>query len=140
MDHRQYLLQKIKAQTTDNDDARPVVSLEDFFVGNADYGSIGPNLTRSPGPQGFFTILRSIRDRDSVQDVLVGISEVVEEDLATWPFSDRVHVLSSSPIETVRAWLAPLEPDELVEGWSNDKPEAAPALKLGFTVYTAWWD
>ena len=141
MDIRNELIKKIRAQELlCAQGSRPVVSLEDFFSGNFDYGSIGCNLAISPGPQGFFNILKAIRDNDSVQDVLVEVNEVVEDYPQTWPFADRIYVLSSASANEVRAWLAPLEPDDLSEGWANGTPPAVPVLKSGVKVYAAWWD
>ena len=141
MDLRAELIKKIQAQELQSSvGALPVVSLEDFFVGNSDYGSIGCNLPNSPGPQGFFKTLKNVRDNDSVQDILVEVDEVVEDDPETWPFSDRVYVLSAALLDEVRSWLAPLEPDEVSEGWENGVPLVAPLLKPGVKVYAAWWD
>jgi hypothetical protein len=56
---REDLLRGIRAQwvlaVRDAKDPLPVVSLEAFFEGNDDYGSIGCNLLESehPGPPGF---------------------------------------------------------------------------------------
>jgi len=141
MDLRIKLIEKIQAQGPPLPEGpRPVVSLEDFFLGNSDYGSIGCNLPNCPGPQTFFKTLDAIRDNDSVQDILVEVNEIVEEDPLTWPFSDRIYVLSSVRVDQVRAWLAQLAPDEVTEGWANGTPSAAPPLKPGVRVYAAWWD
>lgn len=140
MDQRLQLIRKIGAQKVP--EARgvlPVVRLEDFFDGNSDCGSIGCNLTDHPGPQAFFDVLRKVRDDVTVQDVLIEINEVVD-DPHTWPFSDRVYILSSAAIEDIQAWLRPLRPDEVTEGWAYEKPPAAPAPNPGVKVYAAWWD
>ncbi len=47
----------------------PVVSLELFFEGNDDPGSIGCNLTDHPGVDRFYAVLRGIRDRPDVHGV-----------------------------------------------------------------------
>ncbi|MGD1097771.1 MAG: hypothetical protein ABSB35_38005 [Bryobacteraceae bacterium] len=87
MDLRSTLIRKIQAQGSPASGARPpVVSLEDFFVGNLDHGSIGCNLRNSPGPEAFFGALRSIRGNESVQDVLVEVNEVIEGDTENGPF------------------------------------------------------
>jgi hypothetical protein len=141
MDLRNELIKKIRAQALPPADGPlPIVCLEDFFVGNSDYGSIGCNLPNNPGPQLFFTKLKAIRDDNSVQDILVEVNEVVEEDPQAWPFSDRIYVLSSTSDDQVRGWLMPLEPDEISVGWANGTPPAAPVLKPGVKVYAAWWD
>jgi hypothetical protein len=116
-----------------------VVSIEDFFYGNSDYGSIGCNLSNHRGPQFFFEILLGIRDRAEVQDVLVEINEVTA-DPQTWPFSDRVYVLSSATVDDVRSWIEPLQPDDVTMGWAHGTPPSAPELTPGFQVYSAWWD
>lgn len=87
----------------------------------------------------FYETLRKIRDDPSVQDVVVEVNEVVD-DPQTWPFSDRVYILSSASVGDVRAWLSPLRPDDVTEGWANDTPPAAPSPRLGVKVYAAWWD
>jgi hypothetical protein len=54
-DSRRELIRKLQAQGLPSSEAPlPVVSLEDFFLGNSDYGSIGCNLSNNPGPQVFF--------------------------------------------------------------------------------------
>ena len=106
MTQRDQLVAHIQVQKeTIRDLTKPVVSLEEFFEGNEDYGSIGCNLdgpyavsapdTRNwlkkalfskapvsvptaphPGPQGFYQILMEIRAREDVQDVLVEIADL----------------------------------------------------------------
>ena len=141
IDARRELIEKIEAQGLPSGGGPlPIVSLEDFFLGNSDYASIGCNLSNSPGPQAFFKKLRAIRSHDSVQDIFVEVNEVVKDDPETWPFSDRIYVLSSSTVDQVRSWLAPLEPDDVSEGWANGEPLIAPSLRPGVKVYAAWWD
>jgi hypothetical protein len=118
----------------------PVVSLEDFFEGNEDYGSIGCNLIEHPSPQGFFEHLLAIRSRPDVQDVLVEIYEIEEGDANMWPFSERVYVLTSASAKDVADWMRSLRPDEIEEGYFQGKPPAAPELREGMQVYAAWWD
>jgi hypothetical protein len=38
----------------------PLVSLEDFFIGNGDQYSIGCNLTEHPGLETFYKILKQL--------------------------------------------------------------------------------
>ena len=141
MDLRTELIKKINMQKIlSAEETLPVVSLEDFFSGNFDCGSIGCNLPNCPGPKVFSEILTGIRENDSVQDVLVEVNEVVEDAPEQWPFSDRIYVLSSASINDVRAWLAPLRPDEVSEGWTSGIPPAAPMLNPNVKVYAAWWD
>ena len=141
MDKRQQLIEKIKRQGAPADVNGPsaVVSLEDFFEGNEDLGSIGCNLIEHPGIDAFYRVLRDARSRPDVQDVLVEIYEVMEgED--EWPFSDRVYILTSADPDDVRGWLTYLDPSEIEEGWAAGAPPAAPALQEGMRVLAAWWD
>jgi hypothetical protein len=123
----------------DGGGAEPVVGLELFFDGNDDLGSIGCNLAAHPGTDRFFAVLRDIRDRPEVSDVLVGISEVMGED--EWPFSDHVYVITTASAARVAEWAAELEPEAPGEGWWNGQPPAEPvAVPPGARVVTLWWD
>lgn len=171
MTQRDQLIASIKSQNEATDGpTKPVVSLEEFFEGNDDYGSIGCNLdgpydplpapdTRGwlkrmlhprpafpaptaphPGPQGFYKVLRAVRERADVQDVLVEIDDLDESPGGAWPFSEVVYVLTNAAVQEVEAWVAPLFPDETREGYFGNKPSAAPELLPGYRVYAAWWD
>ena len=118
----------------------PVVTLEAFFVGNDDPGSIGCNLSDHPGTDEFYRVLRSVRTRPDVQDILIEIYEVDEDDLELWPFSERVYIFTSASQAEVEGWVAPLQPDEVAEGWRDGIPDAAPDLECGIKVYGVWWD
>jgi hypothetical protein len=117
----------------------PVVSLEDFFTGNDDPGSIGCNTDHS-GPKFFKEPLLAIRAKPNVQDVLIEIYEVEEEDETIWPFSERIYILTSASREEVQGWLAPLTPDSVEEGFAFGVPIAAPPLWPDVKVYAVWWD
>jgi len=137
---RQELIRKIKAQgSLDGSTPAPIVSLEDFFVGNDDLGSIGCN-TGHGGPA-FFAPLKTIRERPDVQDVLIEIYEVEEDGETRWPFSERVYILSSASRDAVADWLTSLEPDTVEqESYVYGVPKAAPQLQDGMKIYAAWWD
>jgi hypothetical protein len=136
---RQNLINKIKAQLpTDSNEIFPVVSLEDFFIGNDDLGSIGCNLTDHPGLPKFYSVLRALRERPEVQAVLVTIYEVVEDDTSMWPFSDRVYVFTSATSEQLRNWSSELQPDSIDEGFVGGPPSAAPLLAQGMKVLSLW--
>ncbi len=139
VDHWLQLI-KVVREHQDGDPSRCcLVTLEEFFIGNSDYGSIGPNIEKRLGPETFYSVLKTIRQESSVQDIFIGISEVVE-DRKSWPFADRVHVIASASIEVVAGWLNPLQPDELVEGWGSYEPTNMPEKKVSYHLYTALWD
>jgi hypothetical protein len=131
------LLASIRAQESGS--SRPVVSLEEFFEGNTSVASMGCNLSPHPGIATFYAVLRSIRDRDDVQDVLVGIAEDMGD--TEWPFSDSVYVLTRAQPDEVERWAAQLEPDpNASEGYHPGAPTNAPALLPDHRVVTLWWD
>jgi hypothetical protein len=133
------LLDRIRAQDSGPDGARPIVTLEDFFEGNDDLGSIGCNLTDHPGIDRFYAALRSVRARPDVQEVLIGITEDMGDE--EWPFSDTVYVLTSAPAPEVLQWLAELQPDEIgAPGDFPALPPTAPVPRPGFVVWTLSWD
>ena len=128
------------SDTQEQPEPRPVVSVEDFFEGNEDLDSIGCNLIDHPGIPKFYEVLKGIRAKDNVQDVLIEISEIDEEFL-DWPFSETVYILTSASKEEVGKWMEPLQPDEIFEGWGFKKaPSAAPKLRNGMKVLGVWWD
>ena len=117
----------------------PVVSVDAFFTGNDDFGSIGCNLDEHPGPQGFYSVLRTIRQRPEVQDVLVEVSQADPED-SVWPFSERIYVLTTASTDSVADWVAALQPDDVSYGWAYGRPGTAPELAPDMHVVGVWWD
>ncbi|BEL06317.1 hypothetical protein Q0Z83_045080 [Actinoplanes sichuanensis] len=117
-----------------------VVSLELFFEGNDDLGSIGCNLADHPGIEYFHATLLALRERPDVDDVRVGISEVMGDD--EWPFSDHVYVVASASAAEVLRSTAALHPEpELGSDWWTGSP---PAIEIpipeGQRLMTLWWD
>jgi hypothetical protein len=98
---------------------RPLLSLEDFFEGNDDYGSIGYNFyPDQPPPTEFYALFLNIRQRSDVADVLVEVSqhEVPEE----WPSADTVWIITTASPAEIRAWLGErFKPDEIYDGWTE---------------------
>ena len=125
----------------------PLITLEDFFEGNRDQGSIGCNLWPHPGIDSFFRILRDIRGWEDVQDVLVGISDLNEQttpektaELAEWPFSDVVYLATRASIASIESLLSELEPDDVFSPEGTPYQRNFPALKEGYRLLAAWWD
>jgi hypothetical protein len=117
----------------------PLVTLEEFFVGNDDFGSIGCNLTPMLGPQFFFEKLKLVRSLPNVQDVLVDVMEVEENDLSMWPFSDTVYIFTDAPVDDVQGWTAALQPDSVEPASTVGKPNC-PEMKSGYNCFSIWWD
>jgi hypothetical protein len=137
---RNELIEKIKMIGLPDDmEETPVVSLEDFFAGNDDLGSIGCNLINHPGIDCFFNLLAKIRSRPDVEDVLVGIYEVEEEDTTMWPFSEQVFIISNASENDISDWVKYLEVDDIsVESPTIIKP--SPDLPNNYKLFQLWWD
>lgn len=136
---RESLLESIYKQERELEGSLPVVTLELFFEGNDDVGSIGCNLLNHPGVERFYSTLKQIRDKSNVQDVLVEIMEYDEGD-DIWPFSERVYVLTNAQIDEVADWVKELEISDISEGYMYGQPKPAPELNEGYSVYSIWWD
>jgi hypothetical protein len=139
MTEREKLIAKIHLQIPPDELREIVVSLEDFFTGNNDRGSIGCNLgAEQPSIAEFYRRLREIRLKPDVQDVLVRIYEY--DDPTSWPHTDTVYIISSAPLAKIKTWVSPLLPDEVYAEWMYGKPPAAPDVDPGMTAYSVWWD
>src|SRR5688500_15349378 len=104
MTDREKLIAKIEAQNPPDELPEIVVSLEDFFTGNNDRGSIGANLGPNQPPIAeFYRALREIRAKPEVQDVLVRIYDY--DDPTSWPYTDTVYIISSAPLPTIKEWV-----------------------------------
>ena len=118
---------------------RPVVSLEEFFEGNDDWGSIGYNLPDPVSPQDFYRILQSIRDRPDVADVLIEVKDL--EDPEGWPSTDTIWVVTS----TSRDELDQMIPDNIKpDDWLSYPPEHTSmepiSVPSGMQAYGIWYD
>jgi hypothetical protein len=121
--------------------ARPgprTVSIERFFDGNDDLGSIGCNLLAHPGIDVFREALIALLRRPDVQGVYAQIAEV-DPGAGSWPFTDTVLVVGAIPVAELCRLLRPLQPDEV--GTAADLALApSVAERYGSPVLAAWWD
>jgi len=124
----------------DSETPRPLVTLEEFFEGNSDYGSIGYNFyPDQPSPSEFYSLFRSIRERSDVAEVLVEVSqhEVPDE----WPSTDTVWIITTASPDAVRAWLGQrFQPDEVFEGWTEIIRREDYPVPEGMKPVGVWWD
>lgn len=138
MDARERLLERI-GDINNFDLPRPLVSLELFFEGNNDWGAIGYNLPDSVAPQEFYQILRPIRDRDDVADILIEVSDL--EDPDGWPSTDTIWVVTSM----TREELDELIPDKIKpDDWLPYPPEVGNIERIdvpdGMKAIGVWYD
>jgi hypothetical protein len=116
---------------------RPLLTLEEFFEGNDDPGSIGCNLPDAH-PREFFDVLRRLWDRPDVADVRVEIRSW--DDPEEWPFSDTVWVITSLSPQDIQKHLGKrLHADNVVVGWP-DYPVEEVEVPDGMKPLGAWWD
>ncbi len=117
----------------------PALTLEEFFEGNSDEGSIGCNLSPHPGIELFRQTFEAIADRSDVLEVLFPVTEFLAE--LDWPFVDNVLVVTTATPELILDACGKLEPSE---SWVLD-PKEYPRfdglrVPLGAHVVNLWWD
>ena len=138
MDNRDRLLERI-GDINNFELPRPLVSLELFFDGNDDWGSIGYNLPDQIAPQQFREILQTIRDRNDVADVLIEVKDL--EDPDGWPSADTIWVVTSLQ----RDKLNELIPDNIKpDDWLPYPPESGAIESLNIPddlqAFGIWYD
>lgn len=122
----------------DADTPRPLLTLEEFFEGNDVTGSIGCNLDSAPSPDQFYSLLKTIKGKKGVGNVLV---QVTAFDDPSWPFSDTVWVVTSCSEEEVRSWFPDdLAPDEVWSGWMESQSYEPVNIPAGMRPIACWWD
>jgi hypothetical protein len=90
---------------------RPLVTIDEFFDGNDDYGSIGYNLPDPPDPQEFYRLLSTIAAQPEVGDVRIEVKDL--EDPDGWPATDTIWIFTTASPDAVRGWFPErLAPDE----------------------------
>ncbi len=141
---RQRLLVRVNRNGDINDPSvpRPLVTLEEFFEGNDDYGSIGYNFyPDQPAPSKFYRLFKSIRDKPEVTDVRVEVKDL--EDPEGWPATDTVWIITRASTNDVKAWLGQrFRADDILVGFPTDgyytrEPYAVPE---GMQAIGIWWD
>ncbi len=135
---RNTLLKRIGNINAD-DSVLPLVSLEEFFEGNDDGGSIWCNLSSAPEPGEVYAILKCIRDRHDVLDVRVLVTQFDGGD-DEWPFSDTIYFLTNGAPDDVISWLGTdYAPNEVYveEDFGRAEQLDCPS---GMHIVAAWWD
>jgi hypothetical protein len=116
---------------------RPLVSVDEFFSGNSEIGSIGCNLASAPSPEQFHKLFLAIAQRTEVKDIRIQITAF---DVPEWPFSDTVYIMTNASPEAVASWFPEdLKPDETWLGFADQayEPYVVPA---GVQPIACWWD
>ena len=121
----------------------PVVTAVRFFDGNDDDASIAANLWEHPGANAFRDLVARVGHEPGVAGVLVAITDPMDGDAGSWPYTDTLYILTSETPAAVREWFAAVSPDEVEPGWgtvSGEPPAGAPPLAPGIRPVRVWWD
>lgn len=139
MDARERLLERV-GDINNPSLPRPLVTLEEFFEDNDDYGSIGYNLPDPPQPREFYELLKEIRQKPEVSDVRIEVKDL--EDPDGWPATDTIWIITSAAPAEVRSWFPErLAPDDVYDGFSSDvRPVEPYAIPPGMRAIGAWYD
>ena len=135
MDARKTLLDKLEALDALDEDHLPVVTLDEYFDGNAQEDSIAPNQWGYGRPtlREIHAHFQAIARRPDVQGVYVGLHQdwgmALECD--DWPAAENIHVISSATQADAERWLEGLEADGLITGWPYGKHAAGPEAGRG---------
>jgi len=121
----------------DPDTPRPLLTVDEFFEGNTETGSIGCNLDGTPSPEHFHALFKAISKRTDVKDIRIQITAF---DVPEWPFSDTVYIMTSATPEEVASWFpSELRPDETWLGFMDQAYELY-TLPDGTQPIACWWD
>jgi hypothetical protein len=119
-----------------NNDCFPaVVTLEEFFDGNDDLGSLWCNLSNPPESMTqVHMFLEMIRARADVTDLKILITQF-DGSPDEWPFSDTVLIDTEVDPDDVATWFERYPPDEVEYGGHEVRRLS------GFKDCVAvWWD
>jgi hypothetical protein len=115
-----------------------IVSVDRFFDGNDDLGSIGCNLIEHPGVDTFREVLTGLLRRSDVEGVYARIAEL-DPGEGCWPFTDVIYVVGTISVETLRSVVDKLQPDDVGPPEAYGVPSLI-AEKHIAPVLIVWWD
>ena len=119
---------------------RPLVTLEEFFEGNDDYGSIGYNFyPDQPSPSEFYSLFKSIRVKPEVADIRVEVKDL--EDPEGWPSTDTVWIITKATVKDVEKWLGQrFRADDFIIGFPEQYKYEHYDVPEQMTAIGVWWD
>ncbi len=144
MQEREHLLDKIQMLIEENDGELPLVTLDDFFQGNTDDGSLGTG-TRKKDDLHISEIYKKLKQIEKLPNVCTVLVEIHDDwemsinNAEIWPASESIYIYTMAPIKVVRQWIIGL-PCEAYEGWIDSMPLSAPSVPPGYFVYTLRWN
>lgn len=113
------------------------VSVDEFFDGNKDTGSIGCNIFPDPPSlSDFYEILKKIELGEKTKTLAIRIADVDDVD---WFYTDAVYIVGAYNIREIKQLFEPLKPDEVYEGLMYGTPANFPDVNNSKS-YSIWWD
>lgn len=112
-----------------------LVTIDRYFDGNDDSGSIGCNLMEHPGIEVFREVLTGLLNRT---DVIAAYAQIAEADPGegSWPFADKVVLFGRISTSDLSAVISPLQPTDVGIG-----REFRELSRLhGVRPVVVWWD
>lgn len=139
------LLAKIKTAVDLDAKAPPVVTLDEYFLGNTDEECIAPNQVGYGRPTlaEMYNRFKDVEQRPDVQAVRVGIHGDWVEALTVpelWPAAENIHIYTTASARQVEEWISGMESDGVIEGWPYGMHSLAPKPKPGYKVFSVCWD
>ena len=124
----------------DPDTPRPLVTLEEFFEENDDFGSIGYNFyPDQPAPSDFYEIFKSINSKPEVFDIRVQVNDQIEPE--DWPSTDTIWIFTSADVDEVDTWLGDrFRGDDYIVGFPDSYQIEDYDIPEGMQAIGVWWD
>lgn len=118
LEKRNKLIDKYDLMNFHTDTIPKLVSVDDFFEGNSDEGSIAPNLTEKPSISEFYKVLKQLETEKSIRKIRIRICDVnIYEDNKLndyeWPFTEYIYFATNLSVEELKQKTKIILPDEI---------------------------
>lgn len=144
MDLRKALYARVEALHEIDSEHPPLVTLDEYFLGNDDDESIAPNQWGDgrPAIREIYERFKKINARPDVRGIYVCIHQdwPEAERFEEWVPAENIHIYTSASQEEAEEWIEGLMSDGIGPGWPYGKHAAAPEPPDGYRVYTVYWD
>lgn len=141
---RDNIVKKYDLLNFHNFDKPILLSIDEFFDGNNDEGSIAPNLIEKPSVSEYYTTLKKLSENPKVSAAYVKLNEVMIYDNGKlndneWFYSDMIYIIGDLTKEEIKEAIKNLNPDEVeyVDEIINED-----IIKKYFNkkIVYIWWD
>lgn len=136
-------IRRVQSQTHNGKEKEIVLSLEDYFDGDAsDHCVILANTRNALSGPAFHNFLGSIAAKPEVSNVLIRFydyEDALDFDDA-WINSDTVYVSTSASAAEVKTWFESLEPSSVEVVTNRTGFANLPSLPHGHALFALWWD